>query len=243
MRGRRDGCASACRVPPRARPPPAGRASHARLPPAPAGGIAITATNFGSLITGLYCFGLFLGTIYSVPPLRLKRSAVAAFMIIATGGGVGRRGSTGWGQPPAQQRPTSSQLRARPAPQQAAAVGQPPTRRPPRFPTLCVAVRGFLLNFGVYHAARAALGLPFAWNPSIRWGLVGVGVVYGSTNIVAGGALPFVSIGPCPLCHAVQGHTTRPACAPAKPCPPGSPLHRARPAPPCRWCAASSPRL
>ncbi|PSC69563.1 homogentisate prenyltransferase [Micractinium conductrix] len=79
-----------------------------------AGGIAITATNFGSLITGLYCFGLFLGTIYSVPPLRLKRSAVAAFMIIAT-------------------------------------------------------VRGFLLNFGVYHAARAALGLPFAWNPSISF--------------------------------------------------------------------------
>ena len=52
---------------------------------APAGGVAITTLNFGSLITGLYCFGLFLGTIYSVPPLRLKRSAVAAFMIIATG--------------------------------------------------------------------------------------------------------------------------------------------------------------
>lgn len=28
-------------------------------------------------------------------------------------------------------------------------------------------VRGFLLNFGVYHAARAALGLPFRWNPAI----------------------------------------------------------------------------
>lgn len=79
-----------------------------------AGGIAITSTNFGSLITALYSFGLFLGTIYSVPPLRLKRSAVAAFMIIAT-------------------------------------------------------VRGFLLNFGVYHAARAALGLPFIWNPSITF--------------------------------------------------------------------------
>lgn len=79
-----------------------------------AGGVAITATNFGSLITALYSFGLFLGTIYSVPPLRLKRFAVAAFMIIAT-------------------------------------------------------VRGFLLNFGVYHAARAALGLPFAWNPSITF--------------------------------------------------------------------------
>ncbi len=50
-----------------------------------AGGIAITTLNFGPLITGLYCFGLFLGTIYSVPPLRLKRSAIAAFLIIATG--------------------------------------------------------------------------------------------------------------------------------------------------------------
>ncbi|KAL4451709.1 hypothetical protein ABPG75_007371 [Micractinium tetrahymenae] len=79
-----------------------------------AGGIAITTLNFGPLITGLYCFGLFLGTIYSVPPFRLKRSAIAAFLIIAT-------------------------------------------------------VRGFLLNFGVYHAARAALGLPFAWNPSITF--------------------------------------------------------------------------
>lgn len=59
------------------------------LPLAPplgrAGGVAITATNFGTLITSLYSFGLFLGTIYSVPPLRLKRSAVAAFLIIATG--------------------------------------------------------------------------------------------------------------------------------------------------------------
>lgn len=28
-------------------------------------------------------------------------------------------------------------------------------------------VRGFLLNFGVYYATRAALGLPFAWSPSV----------------------------------------------------------------------------
>lgn len=76
------------------------------------GGLVIVATKFGSLITKLYSFGLFLGTIYSVPPLRLKRFAVAAFMIIAT-------------------------------------------------------VRGFLLNFGVYHAVRAALGLPFVWSPVI----------------------------------------------------------------------------
>lgn len=47
-------------------------------------GMAITGLNFGPLITSLYSFGLFLGTIYSIPPLRLKRSAVAAFMIIAT---------------------------------------------------------------------------------------------------------------------------------------------------------------
>lgn len=80
-----------------------------------AGGLALTAAHFGRLITGLYGFGLFLGTIYSVPPLRLKRSAVAAFVIIAT-------------------------------------------------------VRGFLLNFGVYYATRAALGLPFTWSPSIRCG-------------------------------------------------------------------------
>ena len=27
-------------------------------------------------------------------------------------------------------------------------------------------VRGFLLNFGVYYAAREALGLPFLWSPA-----------------------------------------------------------------------------
>lgn len=77
-----------------------------------AGGVAITATNFEPLITALYSFGLFLGTVYSVPPLRLKQNAVAAFMIIAC-------------------------------------------------------VRGFLLNFGVYHATRSAIGFAFAWAPSI----------------------------------------------------------------------------
>lgn len=75
-------------------------------------GIAIVATNFGPLITGLYSCGLFLGAIYSVPPLRLKRFAVAAFLIIAT-------------------------------------------------------VRGFLLNFGVYYATRASLGLSFTWSPPV----------------------------------------------------------------------------
>ena len=77
-------------------------------------GLGITTFNFGSLIAKLYAFGLFLGTIYSVPPLRLKQNAVAAFAIIAT-------------------------------------------------------VRGFLLNFGVYHATRAALGLPFVWSPPIAF--------------------------------------------------------------------------
>jgi|Transcript_6382 homogentisate solanesyltransferase len=79
-----------------------------------AAGLGITTFNFGSLIAKLYAFGLFLGTIYSVPPLRLKKNAVAAFAIIAT-------------------------------------------------------VRGFLLNFGVYHATRAALGLPFVWSPPIAF--------------------------------------------------------------------------
>jgi len=51
-------------------------------------GAAIVALNFGSLISALYGFGLFLGTIYSVPPLRLKRFAVPAFMIIAVVRGV-----------------------------------------------------------------------------------------------------------------------------------------------------------
>lgn len=47
-------------------------------------GILIVGLNFGPFITFLYCFGLFLGTIYSVPPFRMKRFPVAAFLIIAT---------------------------------------------------------------------------------------------------------------------------------------------------------------
>ncbi|KAJ9514562.1 hypothetical protein QJQ45_016295 [Haematococcus lacustris] len=77
-------------------------------------GMALVARNFGNLITGLYSFGLLLGTVYSVPPLRLKRFAIPAFLIIAT-------------------------------------------------------VRGFLLNFGVYYATRAALGAPFIWSPAITF--------------------------------------------------------------------------
>ncbi|XP_073006069.1 probable homogentisate phytyltransferase 2, chloroplastic [Typha latifolia] len=79
-----------------------------------AAGLLIVAWNFGSFITSLYCLGLFLGTIYSVPPFRLKRYPVAAFLIIAT-------------------------------------------------------VRGFLLNFGVYYATRAALGLTFQWSSPVAF--------------------------------------------------------------------------
>ena len=77
-------------------------------------GVALSAINFDRLIAGLYAFGLALGTLYSVPPFRLKRFAVPAFMTIAT-------------------------------------------------------VRGVLLNFGVYHATRAALGLPFQWSPAVMF--------------------------------------------------------------------------
>ncbi|XP_044494992.1 homogentisate solanesyltransferase, chloroplastic isoform X2 [Mangifera indica] len=77
-------------------------------------GLLIVALNFGPFITSLYSLGLFLGTIYSVPPLRMKRFPVAAFLIIAT-------------------------------------------------------VRGFLLNFGVYYATRAALGLSFEWNAPVAF--------------------------------------------------------------------------
>nr|AKM76562.1 AT3G11945-like protein [Erodium texanum] len=75
-------------------------------------GLSIVGLNFGPFITSLYSLGLFLGTIYSVPPLRMKRFPVAAFLIIAT-------------------------------------------------------VRGFLLNFGVYYATRAALGLAFQWSSPV----------------------------------------------------------------------------
>ncbi|KAK7244703.1 hypothetical protein RIF29_39529 [Crotalaria pallida] len=75
-------------------------------------GLLIVGLNFGPFIFSLYTLGLFLGTIYSVPPFRMKRFPVAAFLIIAT-------------------------------------------------------VRGFLLNFGVYYATRAALGLAFEWSSPV----------------------------------------------------------------------------
>ncbi|CAL8170098.1 unnamed protein product [Prunus armeniaca] len=77
-------------------------------------GLLIVGMNFGPFITSLYSLGLFLGTIYSVPPFRMKRFPVAAFLIIAT-------------------------------------------------------VRGFLLNFGVYYATRAALGLQFEWSSPVAF--------------------------------------------------------------------------
>ncbi|CAN4096689.1 unnamed protein product [Withania somnifera] len=77
-------------------------------------GLLIVGMNFGPFITSLYCLGLFLGTIYSVPPFRLKRFAVIAFLIIAM-------------------------------------------------------VRGFLLNYGVYYATRAALGLSFEWSSPVAF--------------------------------------------------------------------------
>jgi len=75
------------------------------------GGLAAVLTQFGTLTAKLYTLGLVLGTIYSVPPFRLKKYALPAFLIIAT-------------------------------------------------------VRGVLLNFGVYHATREALLLPFMWSPA-----------------------------------------------------------------------------
>ncbi|KAL2464803.1 Homogentisate solanesyltransferase [Forsythia ovata] len=77
-------------------------------------GLLIVGMNFGPFITGLYCLGLFLGTIYSVPPFRMKRYPVIAFLIIAT-------------------------------------------------------VRGFLLNYGVYYATRAALSLTFEWSSPVAF--------------------------------------------------------------------------
>ncbi|GAA0151739.1 transferase [Lithospermum erythrorhizon] len=47
-------------------------------------GLLIVGVNFGPFISSLYCLGLFLGTIYSVPPFRMKRFPVLAFLIIST---------------------------------------------------------------------------------------------------------------------------------------------------------------
>ena len=48
-----------------------------------AGGLAVVSTVFPGLLFRLYSIGLALGTMYSVPPLRLKRFPILAFLIIA----------------------------------------------------------------------------------------------------------------------------------------------------------------
>jgi len=47
-------------------------------------GLGLCFAKFGTLIFSLYSFGLFIGTIYSIPPFFLKRNAIAAGAIIAT---------------------------------------------------------------------------------------------------------------------------------------------------------------
>jgi homogentisate solanesyltransferase len=104
------------------------------------------ALNFGSLITArralfylptllpltrvqtLYAFGLLLGTLYSVPPFRLKVRTLT---------------------------------------QQPSELTAPSSQRFPLPAFLIIAtVRGFLLNFGVYYATRAAIRLPFEARPA-----------------------------------------------------------------------------
>jgi homogentisate solanesyltransferase len=76
-------------------------------------------------------FGLLLGTLYSVPPFRLKvRASDAADLfckLLTCTAHVARR---------AQRFPLPAFM-------------------------IIATVRGFLLNFGVYHATRSALRLPF----------------------------------------------------------------------------------
>jgi homogentisate solanesyltransferase len=43
-----------------------------------AAGVGIVTTQFPGVIAGLYACGLALGTLYSVPPVQLKRCARAA---------------------------------------------------------------------------------------------------------------------------------------------------------------------
>ncbi|XP_022151430.1 probable homogentisate phytyltransferase 2, chloroplastic [Momordica charantia] len=46
-------------------------------------GLSLAALNSGPFLTSLYCFALFLGTLYTVPPFRFKRFPIAAFLCIA----------------------------------------------------------------------------------------------------------------------------------------------------------------
>lgn len=103
-------------------------------------GVVIVGLNFGPFITSLYCLGLFLGTIYSVPPFRMKQYPIMAFLIIAT---------------------VSDSL---------AVWCFHALRflilsfdQPNKIVFMYLQVRGFLLNYGVYYSTRAALGLNFEW--------------------------------------------------------------------------------
>eukprot|EP00180_Rhodochaete_pulchella_P002191 Plantae.Rhodophyta-Rhodochaete_pulchella.ctg32930.p1 GENE.Plantae.Rhodophyta-Rhodochaete_pulchella.ctg32930~~Plantae.Rhodophyta-Rhodochaete_pulchella.ctg32930.p1 ORF type:complete len:472 (-),score=41.42 Plantae.Rhodophyta-Rhodochaete_pulchella.ctg32930:57-1472(-) len=77
-------------------------------------GLAIVRRYFSPLIFQLYAFGLVVGALYSVPPIRLRRFPLAAALCISC-------------------------------------------------------ARGFLLNFGVYHATKSALKMPFAWSAPITF--------------------------------------------------------------------------
>ncbi len=110
-------------------------------------GVGIVATHYGKLITSLYTFGLSLGTVYSVPPLRC-----------APQGDVWRRDRQSTGGARAVMAPAAPRPR--------------PVRRLKRFAVpaflIIACVRGFLLNFGVYNATKAAIGAPASWSPAIR---------------------------------------------------------------------------
>ncbi|XP_038905482.1 probable homogentisate phytyltransferase 2, chloroplastic [Benincasa hispida] len=46
-------------------------------------GLSLAMLNSGPFLSSLYCFALLLGTLYTVPPFRLKRFPIAAFICIA----------------------------------------------------------------------------------------------------------------------------------------------------------------
>ncbi|PWA79187.1 hypothetical protein CTI12_AA207460 [Artemisia annua] len=177
-------------------------------------GVIIVAMNFGQFITSLYCLGLFLGTIYSVPPLRMKRFPVVAFLIIATVRGFllnfgvyyAVRAALGLTFQWRVNKPYLPIAAGDLSVQSAwflvlafAVVGviivamnfgqfitslyclglflgtiySVPPLRMKRFPVVAfliiATVRGFLLNFGVYYAVRAALGLTFQWSSAVAF--------------------------------------------------------------------------
>lgn len=121
-------------------------------------GTAIAAVNFGPLISSLYAFGLFLGTVYSIPPFRCD--ALTGFRVQTT---VIPAGLQATGRQVHVLHKCLATLTALPC----GAL----RRRLKRFAIpafmIIATVRGFLLNFGVFYATRAALGLTFTWSPAI----------------------------------------------------------------------------